>query len=116
MRNQILPGQPLKYWIMLLAGVAAGLFAVTVSAFAFGLSDDDYIYLATTHHVERYAAPVLDIGPKERSTLHNLINDPRTASDPIVRDKNVKDALAEFLGHQLWEKAHPGQLWDAPKH
>jgi len=114
MPNQILLGQPLKYWIML-PGVTAGLFAVTVSAFAFGLSDDDYIYLATTQHAERYNAPVLDIGPKERSTLHYLINDPRTASDPIARDKNVKDALAEFLGHQLWEKSHPGQLWDAPK-
>jgi hypothetical protein len=50
----------------MLPGVAAGLFAVTVSASAFGLSDDDYNYLATTQHLERYNAPVLDIGPKER--------------------------------------------------
>ena len=99
----------------MLPGVATGFFAVTVSVFAFGLSDDDYIYLATMQHVESYNPPVLDISPQERSTLHYLINDPRTASDPIARDKNVKDALAEFLGHQLWEKSHPGQLWDAPK-
>lgn len=108
------PAQPFKYLIML-PGVAAGVFAVTVSSFAFGLSDDDYIYLATTQHVERYNAPVLDIGPKEQWTLHNLINDSLTANDPIARDKNVREALDEFLGHQLWEKSHPGQLWDVPK-
>ena len=67
MQNQILLIQPFKYPIML-PGVAAGLFAVTVSAFASGLSDDDYIYLATTQHVERYNAPVLDISPKEQWT------------------------------------------------
>jgi hypothetical protein len=113
MRNEILSGQPLKYWALF--GVAVGFFAVTVSASAFGLSDDDYVYLATTHRVERYNAPILDISPKERSALHGLINDPRTANDPIARDKTVKDALAGFLGHQLWEKSHPGQLWDAPR-
>jgi hypothetical protein len=47
--------------------------------------------------------------------VHNLINDPRAANDPTARDRNVKDALALFLEHQLWEKAHPGELWDAPK-
>jgi len=113
MINQTLSGQSLKYCIR--AGVAAGFFAVTASALAFGLSDDDYVYLATAQHLERYNAPVLDISPKERSRLHDLINDPRTADDPIARDKNVKDALAVFLDHQLWEKSHPGQLWDEPK-
>ena len=90
MRNEILSGRSLKYWI--LPGVAAGFFAVTVSALAFGLSDDDYVYLATTQHLERYNEPILDISPKERSRLHNLIDDPQTANDPIARDKNVKDA------------------------
>ena len=51
MQNQILLILPFKY-LILLPGVAAGLFAVTVSAFAFGLSDDDYVYLATTQHAE----------------------------------------------------------------
>ena len=103
----------MKYWIV--PGVTAGFLAVTVSALAFGLSDADYSYLAATQHVERDSAPILDISPKERSRLHALINDPQTANDPVVRDKNVKDALAEFLNHQLWESLHPGQLWDAPK-
>jgi hypothetical protein len=37
-----------------------GFFAVTVSAFAFGLSDEDYDYLKT-QHIERDAAPMLDL-------------------------------------------------------
>ena len=106
--------RPLKYWIML-PEVAAVCFAVSVPALAFGLSDDDYAYLATTQTAERYNEPVNNISPKERTTLHDLINDPRTANDPIARDKNVKDALAEYLGHQLWEKSHPGHMWDEPK-
>ena len=91
-----------------------GFFVLTVSAFAFGLSDEDYDYLKT-QHIERSDAPILDLSPKERARVHNLINDPRTADDQVVRNKNVKDALALFLEHQLWEKAHPGELWDAPK-
>jgi hypothetical protein len=80
----------------------------------FGLSDQDYDYVKT-QHIERDDAPILDLSPKEQVRLHNLINDLRTANDPVARDKNVKDVLAIFLQHQLWEKAHPGELWDAPK-
>ena len=89
------------------------LLAVTSSAGAWGLSDEDYDYLRRTQSLERYDAPVLNLGPKERSRLHNLINDPQ--SDAAVRDKNVKDTLGLFLERQLWEKAHPGELWDVPK-
>jgi hypothetical protein len=89
------------------------LLAVTSSAGAWGLSDEDYDYLRRTQSLERYDAPVLNLGPKERSRLHNLINDPQSAA--AVRDKNVKDTLGLFLEHQLWEKAHPGELWDVPK-
>ena len=89
------------------------LLAITSSAVAWGLSDADYDYLRMTQSLERYEAPVLNLSPKERSRLHDLINDPK--SDAAVRDKNVKDALALFLEHQQWEKAHPGELWDAPK-
>ena len=80
----------MKNWII--SGVAVGFFVVTVSAFAFGLSDDDYTYLAATQHVARDSVPILDISPKERSRLHALINDPQTANDPLMRDKNVKNA------------------------
>ena len=66
-----------------------GFFVVTVSAFAFGLEDEDYAYLKA-QHIERDAAPMLDLSPKERARVHNLINDPRTANDPTARDRNVK--------------------------
>ena len=95
------------------AAAVGVLLAVTSSAIAWGLSDEDYDYLRRTQSLERYDAPVLNLGPKERSRLHNLINDPQ--SDAAVRDKNVKDTLGLFLEHQLWEKAHPGELWDVPK-
>ena len=100
-------------WLAISAAMV-GFFVVTVSAFAFGLEDEDYDYLKA-QHIERDAAPMLDLSPKERARVHTLINDPRTANDPTARDRNVKDALALFLEHQLWEKAHPGELWDAPK-
>ena len=90
------------------------LSLVTASAFAFGLSDEDYDYLKAKQ-IERSDAPMRDLSPKERTRVHDLINDPQTASDPSARDRNVKDALNLFLEHQLWEKEHPGELWDAPK-
>jgi hypothetical protein len=65
---------------------------------------------ATTQHAERDHAPILDINPKERSRLHNLINDPQTANDPTAGDENVRDALAEFLDHRLWEKDPSGPV------
>jgi hypothetical protein len=94
-------------------GVVGLLLAVTSSAGAWGLSDEDYDYLRTTQSLERSDAPVLDLSPKERSRVHDLINDPQT--DVVVRDKKIKDMLGLFLAHQLWEKAHPGELWDVPK-
>jgi hypothetical protein len=89
------------------------LLAVTSSAGAWGLSDEDYDYLRRTQSLERADAPLPNLSPKERSHLHYLINDPQP--DAVVRDKNVKDTLSLFLEHQLWEKAHPGELWDVPK-
>ena len=97
-----------------LAALAAVVlvFAVTSSAFAWGLTDEDYDYLRKTQNLERYNHPVLDLSPKERTRLHDLINDPQIARDPIARDQNVKDALELFLSHELWERAHPGKMWD----
>jgi hypothetical protein len=98
---------------LVLGFVLAGLFAGTPGAFAFGLLDEGYDYLVA-QHIDRNKPPMLDLSPKERTRVHDLINDPRTADDPAKRDKNVRDELALFLGHQVWEKEHPGQLWDAP--
>ena len=87
------------------AAVVGLVFALTSSAIAWGLSDEDYDYLRKTHNLERYYHPVLDLSPKERSRIHDLITDSRTAHDPAARDKNVKDALDLFLSHQLWKKS-----------
>jgi hypothetical protein len=37
-----------------ISAAVAGFFAVTVSVFAWGLSDEDYEYLRRTQKVERY--------------------------------------------------------------
>ena len=57
------------------AAVAGLVFAVTSSAIAWGLSDADYDYLRKTHNLERYDHPVLDLSPRERSRIHDLITD-----------------------------------------
>lgn len=83
-------------------------------AFAVGLTDADYDYLAA-QDVKR-GSPVLNaLSPKEQSRLHALINDPASDKDPSARAKMVRDALIEFEGNQDWEKMNPGQLWDSPK-
>jgi hypothetical protein len=112
LRNEISSQRVSRYWIAL--GATAGFFALTNLAFAEALTDEDYAYLATVQHVGR-SAPILNVSPKEKSSLHYLINDPAATNDPATRDKNVKSALDVFLAHQLWEKSHPGQLWDMPK-
>ena len=94
-------------------GAVAGLLAVSFPAFAVGLSESDFAYLAT-QNVERNAPPIHDLSPREQARLHSVINDPRTANDPVAQANYVNQALAEFLDHQLWEQSHPGQLWDAP--
>jgi hypothetical protein len=95
-------------------GIGAWMLASTVSAFAVGLSETDFVYL-TTQNIERNGPPIHDLSPREQARLHSVINDPRTAGDPIAQAKYVNEALAEFLSHQAWEQAHPGQLWDVPK-
>jgi hypothetical protein len=102
----------MKYSVLM--GIAAGFLASSIPAFAVGLSEADFAYL-TTQNIERNGPPIHDLSPKEQARLHSLINDPRTADDPVAQAKYVNAALAEFLGHQLWEQSHPGQLWDAPK-
>jgi hypothetical protein len=106
--------QKRRWSYQLICAVTLSLVTFTGSAFAYDLSDKDIEYLKTLQ-MERDHAPILDLSPKERSRLHELINDPRTANDTAQRDKNVRDVVAVFFDHQLWEKAHPGELWDAPR-
>jgi hypothetical protein len=97
-----------------IALVFAAFFSGTAMSFAVGLSDADYEYLAA-HELERSSPLLRDLSPKEQATLHGIIGDARTADNPAVRAKNVNDALALHREHQLWERMHPGELWDYPR-
>jgi hypothetical protein len=78
------------------------------------LSSTDYVYLAA-QGVERDNLVLRNMSPLELRRLHYLINDERTQIDPQSRTKAVKDALTVFEGHQEWETANPGRLWDVEK-
>jgi hypothetical protein len=93
---------------------AAIAFFISAPAFAVGLTDTDYEYLAT-QDVKRGSSVINGLSPKEQSRLHALINDPGTNNDLLARAKIVRDVLSEFEANQDWEKMNPGQLWDAPK-
>jgi len=98
----------------IICAIALGFMLVIASAQGYALSDEDYVYLKATQRLERTDAPLPLLSPRERAHLHDLITDPKTANDASARDKNVKDALALFLKHQLWDEAHPGKFWDVP--
>jgi hypothetical protein len=93
-------------------GASVAVFVLDAAAFAFGLTDSDIDYL-TTQNIPRDSSVLKGMSPKELSTLHFVINDERTGKDPAARAKNVADAVEEFHGHQRWEQAHPGQLWNS---
>ena len=94
---------------------AAGVFLlIGTPAFAFGLTDSDYDYLATQNFA-RDSSVLKDLSPMEQARLHAIIIDAKTSGDPAAQAKNVSEALALFQEHQRWEEDHPGQLWDSPK-
>jgi hypothetical protein len=104
-------GKPvMKYGILI--GAAAATFLGATSASAFFLTEGDYAYLATQNFV-RSESIFQNLGPREEARLHALINDLQTENAPAVRAKIVTDTLREFMDHRLWEKAHPGQIWDS---
>jgi hypothetical protein len=78
------------------------------------LSQADYIYL-TAQGVQANNPVLQKLSPKELNHLHLIINDERTQSNPKSRTDAVRATLAEFEGHQLWEKTNPGHLWDDEK-
>ena len=98
----------------LLWTAAVGLVAFGMPALAVGLTESDIDYLAT-QDVARDSPVVEGLSPREQARLHAIIIDLRTIDDPAARAKGVADAIAEYQGHQLWEREHPGKLWDEPK-
>jgi hypothetical protein len=104
--------QTVRYSIVMRASVA--FLALGTPAFAFGLTDSDLDYL-TTQNVPRESSVLHGLSPKEQARLHAIIIDSAGGKDPSARARNVAEAIAEYQGHQLWEQAHPGQLWDSPQ-
>lgn len=78
------------------------------------LSPTDYDYLLT-QGVPRDSPVLQKLSPKELRRLHQLIDDGMPQSNRQAKTDAVRDALAEFEDNQVWEKANPGQLWDATK-
>jgi hypothetical protein len=88
------------------------LLFLAAPAFAFGLTDSDYDYLAAQNFA-RDSSVLKGLSPKEQARLHAIIIDQMTSKDSAAQAKNVDEAIAVFQDHQRWEETHPGQLWDA---
>jgi len=95
--------------VLIVLGSAAIIFAATISAFAVGLTDADFDYLAT-QNIAKERIVLLNLSPKEQARLHGIINYVSSA-----RAKDVIEALDGFIEHQRWEQQHPGELWDQPR-
>jgi hypothetical protein len=81
-----------------IGAIAVGFILITGSAYGYGLLDEDLVYLKTVQQLEPYDAPILDLSPKERSHLHDLINDPRSVDELYARDKNGTVSQPPALG------------------
>ncbi len=79
------------------------------------LSRSDYAYLIS-QGVQANSPVLQNMSPKELRQLHWIINDERTQKNPVSRSNAVSAALAEFKGHQVWEKMNPGHLWGEGRH
>jgi len=111
-------GLSLKRWLTMRYAViaaAAGVFLlVGTSAYAFGLTDSDYDYLATQNFAHDNSV-LKNLSPKEQARLHAIIVDATSNHDATAQAKNVAGAIATFAERQHWEDSHPGQLWDTSK-
>ena len=99
--------------VLIMTFAAVGFLGAASSAWAVGLTDNDFAYLST-YDLDRTSPLIVSLSPKEQARLHALITDLTTASNPTARARDVAGALATFKKNQRWEVDHPGQLWDAP--
>jgi len=101
----------MRFCALFVAAVTFLLLAIP--AFAVGLTDSDYDYLAG-QNFQKGSSVLNGLSPKEQARLHAIINDQTTSGNSAARAKDVSETLATFQDHQHWEETHPGQLWDAP--
>jgi hypothetical protein len=97
----------------LLAGALLGLLLVQ-PAFAFGLTQDDFVYLSSLGIQENNPA-IQNLSPRQGARIHNLINADWSKNDPVARAKSVHEALAEVIQQHRWEEDNPGKLWNSSK-
>jgi hypothetical protein len=93
---------------------SVAFLALGTPALAFGLTDSDYDYL-TTQNVPKDGSVLRGLSPREQANLHAIIVYAANAKDPTLQARSVAEAIAVYREHQVWELAHPGELWDSPK-
>lgn len=91
---------------------SAAFLGATTTTFAVRLTTADYEYLET-QNIERTAALLRNLSPREQARLHAIIN--FIPATPASQPKNVAEALEFFMKRQDWELSHPGELWDLPR-
>jgi len=79
-------------------------------ALANGIGNVDAVLYTHSH-----ADHILGMDDLRPLSYKNAEKIPLYADNPTARAKNVNDALAVHKEHQLWERMHPGELWDSPR-
>lgn len=89
--------------------VALATLIAASSAFADGLTPDDYKYLQTTLGLTAQSAPIAELTPNEQQALHSAIDELKTY--PEGRDRQVRRYLTLVYPRECkrWAEAHPDQ-------
>jgi hypothetical protein len=91
--------------------VAATFATLTVAgtAFAQGLTPDDYKYLQATQGLAPQTAAIAELTPNEQNALHSAIDDLKTY--PEGQARQVRRYLSLVYGRECkrWGEAHSGQ-------
>jgi hypothetical protein len=88
---------------------ALALLLGSATAFADGLTADDYQYLQTNLGLTAKSAAIAELTPNEQNALHSAIFDLR--SYPEGQDRQVRSYLSLAYGRECkrWAEKNPGQ-------
>ncbi len=89
--------------------VTLATLTVAGTAFAQGLTPDDYKYLQTTQGLTPQSAVIAELTPNEQNALHSAIDDLKTY--PEGQARQVRRYLSLVYGRECkrWGEAHSGQ-------
>jgi cytochrome c553 len=79
---------------------------VADSAFAAGLTADDYVYLKVHWGLQRGGEVARTFSSEEQAQLHKLINDPLYRDNPSAIENHVGDYLFQIESCFTWVEAH----------